>query len=100
MFDRNKKGGKKSVFLYRTVDERTKSIAYQGDAYMGRFLLLAVLLDVLYRGFRYNNYYKVNERLKLFLLIFSWLYYNFLDDHFKKEAGRWKWYQNISQREF
>jgi hypothetical protein len=45
MFNRNKESSKKSVFLYGTVDERTKSIAYQGDAYMGRFLLFAILLD-------------------------------------------------------
>lgn len=55
MFNKNKKGSKKSVFLYGTIDERTKSIAYQGDAYMGRFLLFAILLDVVYRGFRYSD---------------------------------------------
>lgn len=55
MFNKNKKGSKKSVFLYGTIDERTKSIAYQGDAYMGRFLLFAILLDVVYRGLRYND---------------------------------------------
>jgi hypothetical protein len=55
MFNRNKKGSKKSVFLYGTIDERTKSIAYQGDAYTGRFLLIAILLDVVYRGFWYSD---------------------------------------------
>ena len=55
MFNRNKEGSKKSVFLYGTIDERTKSIAYQGDAYMGRFLLFAILLEVVYRGLRYND---------------------------------------------
>jgi hypothetical protein len=55
MFNRNKESSKKSVFLYGTVDERTKSIAYQGDAYMGRFLLFAILLDAVYRGFRYGD---------------------------------------------
>ncbi|OGD16258.1 hypothetical protein A2V47_00970 [Candidatus Atribacteria bacterium RBG_19FT_COMBO_35_14] len=55
MFKENKKGGKKSVFIYGTIDERTKSIVYQGDAYMGRFLLFAILLDVVYRGLRYDD---------------------------------------------
>ena len=55
MFKGNKKGGKKSVFIYGTIDERTKSVVYRGDAYMGRFLLFAILLDVAYRGLRYND---------------------------------------------
>ena len=55
MFNRNKEGSKKSVFLYGTIDERTKSIAYQGDVYMGRFLLFAILFDGVYRGFLYGD---------------------------------------------
>ena len=55
MFNRNKEGSKKSVFLYGTIDERTKSIAYKGDAYACRFLLIAILLDVIYGGFWYGD---------------------------------------------
>jgi len=55
MSDRNKKDSKKSVLLYGAIDERTKSTVYQSDAYMGRFLLFAILLDVIYRGFKYGD---------------------------------------------
>lgn len=36
--------------IYGIIDERTKTIVYQGDAYTGRFMLFAVLLDVVVRG--------------------------------------------------
>lgn len=35
---------------YGTIDERTKAIAYQGDAYACRFLMFAILFDAFYRG--------------------------------------------------
>jgi hypothetical protein len=38
--------------LYGTVDERTKAVVYQGDAYTGRFMLFAVLIDVVVRGLK------------------------------------------------
>lgn len=37
--------------LYGMVDERTKEVANQGDAYTARFMLFAVLADVAIRGF-------------------------------------------------
>jgi hypothetical protein len=40
--------------LYGIVDERTKAIVYQGDAYTGRFMLFAVLFDVFIRGLELN----------------------------------------------
>ena len=40
----------KDVPLYGTVDERTRTVVYQGDAYTGRFMLFAVLFDVFIRG--------------------------------------------------
>ncbi len=36
--------------LYGIVDERTKAVIYQGDAYTGRFMLYAVLFAVFIRG--------------------------------------------------
>lgn len=44
----------KEVSIYGIVDERTKAIVYQGDAYTGRFMLFAVLIDVVLRGFNLN----------------------------------------------
>lgn len=44
----------KEVPLYGIVDERTKAIAYQGDAYTGRFMLFAVLIAVFLRGLKLN----------------------------------------------
>jgi hypothetical protein len=44
----------KDVPIYGVVDERTKAIVYQGDAYTGRFMLFAVLFDVFIRGLKPN----------------------------------------------
>lgn len=44
----------KDVPLYGIVDERTKAVVYQGDAYTGRFMLFAVLFDVFIRGLDLN----------------------------------------------
>ena len=44
----------KDVPLYGIVDERTKAIAYQGDAYTGRFMLFAVLMSIFLRGLKLN----------------------------------------------
>lgn len=38
--------------LYGQVDERTKAVVYQADAYTGRFLLFAILIDVFIRGLK------------------------------------------------
>jgi hypothetical protein len=44
----------KDISIYGIVDERTKSVVYQGDAYTGRFMLFAVLIDVVLRGLKPN----------------------------------------------
>lgn len=44
----------KDVSIYGIVDERTKAVVYQGDAYTGRFMLFAVLIDVVLRGLKPN----------------------------------------------
>jgi hypothetical protein len=49
-----KKANGQDVPLYGIVDERTKAVVYQGDAYAGRFMLFAVLFDVFIRGFVHN----------------------------------------------
>ncbi|WP_446897671.1 hypothetical protein ACSVC9_11740 [Clostridium sp. LBM24168] len=54
MFKRNNKQGKNTLF-YGVVDERTKNIVYQGDAYAGRFMLFAVLIDGFIRGLHLSN---------------------------------------------
>lgn len=40
----------KNVPLYGVVDERTKAIAIQGDSYTAKFMLFAVLVDVMLRS--------------------------------------------------
>jgi len=52
MFKNNKMN--KDGPLYGVVDERTKNVVNQGDAYAGRFMLFAVLIDVIFRGFMKN----------------------------------------------
>ena len=54
MFQRKSKSGN-NIPLYGVVDERTKAIANQGDAYTARFMLFAVLIDVIIRGLELNN---------------------------------------------
>jgi hypothetical protein len=51
----NKSNSKnKDVSIYGIVDERTKAVVYQGDAYTGRFMLFAILFDVVLRGLKLN----------------------------------------------
>lgn len=50
MFNKNQERGEK-VPLYGLIDERTRAVVYQGDAYAGRFMIFAVLIDVVIRGF-------------------------------------------------
>ena len=45
----------KDTPLYGNVDERTRFVVYQGDAYTGRFMLFAVLIDVVIRGLNLND---------------------------------------------
>lgn len=40
--------------LYGRVDERTQQIVNQGDAYMGRFAVSAILIAVMVRGLPHN----------------------------------------------
>ena len=40
--------------LYGRIDERTQQIVHQGDAYMGRFAISAILIAVIVRGLPYN----------------------------------------------
>ena len=54
MFKRNSEQ-RKNIPMYGVIDERTKAIVYQGDAYTARFMLFAVLLDVIIRGLKLNN---------------------------------------------
>lgn len=52
-----KKSNKQSEItpIYGIIDERTKTVVYRGDAYTGRFMLFAVLLDVIIRGLHSSN---------------------------------------------
>jgi hypothetical protein len=40
----------KEVSIYGIVDERTRAIVNQGDAYTARFMLFALLIDIVIRG--------------------------------------------------
>lgn len=40
----------KEVSIYGIIDERTKAIVNQGDAYTARFMLFALLIDITIRG--------------------------------------------------
>lgn len=40
--------------LYGRVDERAKIIVNQGDAYMGRFVIITILISVIVRGLPHN----------------------------------------------
>jgi hypothetical protein len=54
MFRKNSQQSK-TVPIYGLIDERTKAIVYQGDAYTARFMLFAVLIDVVIRGLNLND---------------------------------------------
>lgn len=45
----------KEIPIYGVVDERTKMVVYQGDAYACRFMLFALLLDVVIRSLELND---------------------------------------------
>lgn len=49
-----RKSKRDQVPLYGQVDERTIQIVNQGDAYMGRFAVFAILIDVMVRGLPHN----------------------------------------------
>lgn len=69
MFKENNNQNKKDP-LYGVVDERTKAIATQGDAYTARFMLFAVLFDIFIRGFHFiDSFTTSNWDLMLIVLI-------------------------------
>lgn len=55
--------------LYGKIDERTKAVVYQGDAYTGRFLLFAILIDVFIRGIKLFEPLTASNWDLLFLVI-------------------------------
>lgn len=60
----------KNVPFYGIIDERSKAVANQGDAYTARFMLFAVLLDIIIRGFNFNNSFMTsNWDLMLIVII-------------------------------
>lgn len=62
----------KDIPLYGTVDERTRAIVYQGDAYTGRFMLFGVLIAVVIRGLNLNiSFIDSNWDLMLIVIIGS-----------------------------
>lgn len=50
----NEKSKNHRTPLYGRVDERTQQIVYHGDAYMGRFVVFAILIAVMVRGLPHN----------------------------------------------
>jgi hypothetical protein len=65
----NKTNGQgKNTPLYGVIDERTKAVVYQGDAYTGRFMLFAVLFDVFIRGLNLNLPF-INSNWDLMLIV-------------------------------
>ncbi|MEI7667417.1 MAG: hypothetical protein WCI62_00295 [Erysipelotrichaceae bacterium] len=44
----------KEVSIYGIIDERTKAIVYQGDAYTGRFMVFVLFIDIGIRGLKLN----------------------------------------------
>jgi hypothetical protein len=66
--DKKDKEQGKNTPLYGIVDERTKAVVYQGDAYTGRFMLFAVLFDVFIRGLNLNISF-INSNWDLMLIV-------------------------------
>ncbi len=50
----NPKSKRFNMPMYDRIDERTEQIVYQGDAYMGRFAVSAILIAVMVRGLPHN----------------------------------------------
>ena len=50
----NGKSKQRHTPLYGRVDERTQQIVHQGDAYMGRFAVFAIMIAVMVRGLPHN----------------------------------------------
>ncbi len=47
--------GKGSIPIYGTIDERTRAVVNQGDAYACRFVIYALMLYAAYHLFRYHE---------------------------------------------
>ncbi|WPC39772.1 hypothetical protein [Clostridium sp. JS66] len=54
MFKKSNTQGK-STPIYGIIDERTKAVVYQGDAYACRFIMFAILFDIFIRGLHLSN---------------------------------------------
>lgn len=66
----NQKKSEKNTPLYGIIDERTKAVVYQGDAYTGRFMLFAVLIDVVLRSTNLlNDFFASNWDLMLIVIV-------------------------------
>ena len=64
----NGKSKQQNAPLYGRVDERTQQIVHQGDAYMGRFAVFAILIAVMVRGLPHNLAF-VNENWDLMSIV-------------------------------
>jgi hypothetical protein len=64
----NRKTKNQHTPLYGRVDERTQQIVHQGDAYMGRFAVFAILIAVMVRGLTHNLAF-VNENWDLMSIV-------------------------------
>ena len=58
----------KEVSIYGIVDERTKAIVNQGDAYTGRFMVFALFIDIGIRGLKLNVPF-INSNWDLMLIV-------------------------------
>lgn len=70
---RKKNNRNENVPLYGVIDERTKAVVYQGDAYTARFMLFAVLFDVAFRGLQLNDPITASNWDLLFIVIIGGL---------------------------
>jgi hypothetical protein len=64
----NGKSKQQDTPLYGRVDERTRQIVHQGDAYMGRFAVFAILIAVMVRGLPHNLAF-VNDNWDLMSIV-------------------------------
>lgn len=67
MFKKNNKENEGTP-IYGIVDERTKAIVYRGDAYTGRFMLFAILIDAFIRGLHLNSSF-ISSNWDLILIV-------------------------------
>lgn len=72
MFKKNNKQHN-STSIYGMVDERTKTIVYRGDAYTGRFMLFALLIDIFIKGLHLNTPFITSNWDLMFIVIIGGL---------------------------